>query len=89
MSHWKAILPAHQLLEVSYEDVIENREEVTRKMIDFAGLDWDNACLHHERNQRNVNTPSVWQVRQPIYKTSVERWRKFEPWLGEFSELLP
>jgi tetratricopeptide (TPR) repeat protein len=82
MDHWRKVLPTDRLLEVSYEDLIENREQNTRMMVEFAGLPWDDACLHHEQNTRNVNTPSVWQVRQPIYKTSVERWRRFEPWIG-------
>jgi len=87
MAHWKTVLPADSILDVDYEDLVANREDVTRKMIEFLGLDWEDSCLHHEHNERNVNTPSVWQVRQPIYKTSVERWRKFEPWLGEFEQL--
>jgi tetratricopeptide (TPR) repeat protein len=89
MAHWKSVAPSGRLLEVEYEDLVNHREPVTRRMVEFAGLPWDDACLHHERNPRNVNTPSVWQVRQPIYKTSVERWRKFEPWLREFRALLP
>jgi hypothetical protein len=87
MAHWRTVLPARQLLEIDYEDLIANREAVTRRMIEFAGLEWDDACLHHESNTRSVNTPSAWQVRQPIYKSSVERWRNFEPWLGEFNVL--
>lgn len=89
MDHWRSILPSEQLLEVSYEDLVERREDVTREMIDFAGLDWNDACLDHESNMRSVNTPSAWQVRQPIYKTSVERWKRFEPWIEPFDELLP
>ncbi len=88
MAYWKLVLPADRLLEVSYEELVENREEVTRRMIEFTGLAWSDSCLYPERNERTVNTPSVWQVRQPIYKSSVERWRKFEPWLGEFRELM-
>ncbi len=57
-----------------------------RRLIAFCRLTWDDACLAQERNSRVVKTPSLWQVRQPVYKTSVERWRRYEPWLGE---LLP
>jgi len=74
-------------MEVQYEDLIENREERTREMIAFAGLEWNDACLKHEKNDRIVRTPSLWQVRQPIYNTSVARWRRFEPWIPEFAEL--
>ena len=87
IAHWRRVLSPGQLLEVDYEDLIANRAAVTRRMIEFAGVEWDDVCLHHENNSRTVNTPSAWQVRQPIYSTSIERWRKFEPWLGELGEL--
>ena len=61
----------------------------TRRLIAFCGLDWDEACLAPERNQRVVKTWSMWQARHPVYKTSVERWRRYELWLGELRELLP
>jgi tetratricopeptide (TPR) repeat protein len=88
MEHWRKVLPADRLLEVDYEELVADRERVTRQMVDFCGLEWDDACLEPERNPRAVSTLSVWQVRQPVYRTSVERWRKFEPWLGEFKKLL-
>ena len=87
MQHWGVNLDPDDLLEVSYEDLVQNRELVTRRMIDFAGLDWSDSCLSHEKNERSVHTPSTWQVRQPIYSSSVERWRRFEPWLAEFQTL--
>ena len=68
--------------------MIAQPEAETRRLVDFCGLEWDEACLAPERNRRAVKTASLWQVRQPIYKTSVERWRRFEPWLGELRELL-
>ncbi len=61
----------------------------TRRLIAFCGLDWDDACLKPERNGRVVNTASQWQARQPVYDTSIERWRRYEPWLGELRELMP
>ena len=64
-------------------------EAETRRLIDFLGLPWDDACLAPENNARSVKTASVWQARQPVYRTSVERWRRYEPWLGELRELLP
>jgi len=87
VAHWRAVLPSNRFLEIDYEDLVSNREAVSRKLIDFVDLEWSPTCLHHEHNQRIVNTPSAWQVRQPIYNTSVERWRRFEPWLGAFEEL--
>ena len=89
MDHWRRALPADRFTEVEYETLVADREAQTRRLIAFCGLDWDEACLAPERNNRLVKTPSLWQVRQPVYTTSVERWRRYEPWLGELRELLP
>jgi len=88
MAHWRRILPPDCFMEVDYEALVADRERQTRRMIEFCGLDWDEACLRSESNQRAVTTASMWQARQPIYQTSVERWRRYEPWLGEFQRLL-
>ena len=63
------------------------QEATTRRIIDFCGLEWDDACLNFEKNNRTVNTPSNWQTRQTIYTTSIDRWRHYEPWLGALKEL--
>ena len=89
MRHWREVLPADRFLEVDYEALVSDREAQTRRLIAFCGLQWDDACLQPERNQRAVRTASVWQARQPVYRTSVERWRNYEPWLGALAELLP
>lgn len=89
VAHWRAVLPADRFLDVDYEDVVRDREATARRMIQFAGLDWDEACLHHDANARAVNTPSAFQVRQPIYRSSIGRWRRFEPWLGELRRVGP
>jgi tetratricopeptide (TPR) repeat protein len=88
MDHWKQTLKSDRFLEVRYEELLADRETSTRRLIDFCGLEWNEACLHPEQNQRPVKTASVWQVRQPVYSTSSERWRRYEPWLGSFRELL-
>ena len=87
MAHWRRVLPADRFLDVQYEELVADRDRVTRQMIDFCGLPWDEACMRPEENTRSVMTPSVWQVRQPVYKTSVARWKKCEPWLGSFAKL--
>ena len=87
MGHWRTVLPPNRLIEVSYEHLVADREPLTREMVAFCGLEWDEACLRPEDNARAVATPSVWQVRQPIYTTSVERWRRYKPWLGAFDRL--
>lgn len=88
MRHWIDCLPEDRVLHIRYEDLILEREETTRKLIRFCGVEWEDSCLQPEKNERSVLTPSVWQVRQPVYRTSLERWRNYEPWLGEFAELL-
>jgi tetratricopeptide (TPR) repeat protein len=88
MAHWRSTLPAGAFLEIDYEQLVADREPLTRKMIAFCGLDWHESCLHSERNRRPVQTASVWQARQPVYRTSVARWQRYEPWLGELRELL-
>jgi len=87
MEHWRKVLPADRFLDVQYEHLVSNRDQVTRQMIDFCGVDWNEACMKPEDNIRSVKTPSVWQVRQPVYRTSMQRWRKYESCLGAFAEL--
>jgi len=82
------VLPKETMLDVSYETLVEDRERVTREIVAFCGLEWSDACLHPEQNAGAVATPSVWQVRQPVYSTSIGRWRRFEPWLGPIGDLL-
>ncbi len=87
MQHWREVLPPDRFMEIDYEELVADPEPIIRKMIEFVGLDWDDACLRHDKNERAVRTPSVWQARQKVYKTSVERWRNYEPWLGALKEL--
>ncbi len=88
IDHWRSVLPAERFLEVDYEDLTRAPEPVIRRIIAACGLAWDNACLRPESNPRAVNTPSKWQARQPIYRTSVARWRRYEPWLGPLRALV-
>jgi hypothetical protein len=89
MEHWRSVLSPDRFMEVDYEAMVTEPEQQARRLIDFCGLDWDPACLHPEANRRGVRTASVWQVRQPIYRSSLERWRRYEPWLGSLRELMP
>lgn len=81
MAHWRQAMPL-RMLEVEYEAVVDDLEGQSRRMIDFLGLTWDEACLQFHRTQTTVLTPSLWQVRQPIYQRSVGRWRYYERHLG-------
>jgi tetratricopeptide (TPR) repeat protein len=88
IDHWRSVLPADRFIEVDYEELTRTPEPVIRRMIAACGLPWYDACLRPERNPRAVNTPSKWQVRQPIFINSVARWRRYEPWLGPLHELV-
>ena len=88
MAHWRAVLPADRFLDVDYETLVADQEAGTRRLIEFCGLAWDDACLRPEGNRRVVMTASSWQARQPVYRSSVARWRNYEEWLGELRELL-
>ena len=85
--HWRSVLPAEAFLDMNYEDLVSDRETQTRRLLEYLGLDWDERCLQPEQGERKVTTFSKWQVRQPVYQTSVERWKRYEPWLGAFKEL--
>jgi tetratricopeptide (TPR) repeat protein len=77
MKYWHEVLDI-PILDVVYEDLVENQEAMTRKMIDFCGLEWDDKCLSFYENKRDINTPSYDQVRKPMYKKSVARWKHYE-----------
>lgn len=82
MEHWRSELP-DRILDVDYEALVANQEAQSRRMLDHCGLAWEEACLDFHKNKSASATASAAQVRQPIYKTSVEKWRHYE------SELAP
>lgn len=82
MDHWRAVLPAGAFYEVQYEELVADHENQGRALLAYCGLEWDAACLDFHKTERNIRTASVTQVRQPIYNTSVARWRKYEAHLG-------
>ncbi|MBV8854161.1 MAG: sulfotransferase [Sinobacteraceae bacterium] len=86
--HWRRVLPPGRFLEVDYEELTHAPEAQIRRIIAACGLPWSDACLQPEKNPRAVRTPSKWQTRQPIYRNSVARWRRYEPWLGPLRALL-
>jgi tetratricopeptide (TPR) repeat protein len=87
MTHWQHTLPAEAMLDVAYEDLIEDQETWSRKMVEFVGLPWDPVCLDFHRTERTVSTFSKWQARQPISRSSVGRWRNYERFLGPLLSL--
>ncbi|HFD80755.1 MAG TPA: sulfotransferase family protein [Gammaproteobacteria bacterium] len=81
MQNWKSILGI-PMMEVRYEDMVADQEKVSRSLIEFCGLEWDDRCLRFHENERFVGTASFDQVRRPIYRSSVQRWKNYEPFLG-------
>lgn len=88
MEHWRKVLPAGAFLDVQYEDIVADQKAQARRMLDFCGLEWDDACLDFHKHKRAIRTASVTQVRQPIYNSSVERWRPYEKHLGPLLDAL-
>lgn len=85
MEHWKAALSI-PILDVNYEDLVSNQEEVTRKILKFCDLDWEENCLQFHKVKRTVDTASVDQVRQPLYTKSVQRWKHYEIYLDDLKK---
>jgi tetratricopeptide (TPR) repeat protein len=86
--HWLEVVPKDRMMAVRYSDLVNEQEASTRRVVEFCGLDWHPDCLRPDKNLRLVATPSSWQARQPLYRTSVERWRHYREHLGEFESLL-
>lgn len=85
MAHWRAALPL-PILEVRYEDIVADMENQSRRMVKHCGLDWDEGCLDFHGREAGVKTASFWQVRQPLYASSVGRWRRYREHLGALWE---
>ena len=82
MAHWRAVLPPGVMLEVQYEELVADFENHARRIVAFCGMEWDPRCLAFYETKRPVRTASVMQVREPIFASSIGRWREYEPWLG-------
>ncbi len=87
MTHWDEVLPDY-VLRVQHEDVVADLEAEVRRILDFCGLPFEEACLRYYETERNIRTPSSEQVRQPIFTDSVAQWRNFEPWLDPLKAAL-
>ena len=88
MEHWHLTLPGGTILDVPYEALVDDQEGWSRKMLAFIGLPWDARCLDFHQTSRAVATISHWQVRQKINKSSVERWRNYEKFIGPLRGLV-
>jgi tetratricopeptide (TPR) repeat protein len=82
MAHWRAVLPQNVMLDLDYEELVADPEGQARRIVAHCGLEWDARCLDFHRTERVVRTASTSQVRRPVYKSSVGRWRALAPFLG-------
>jgi tetratricopeptide (TPR) repeat protein len=87
MDHWKSVLDL-PILDVEYQEMVTNLEPVTRRMLEFVDAEWNSACLNFHKSDRFVSTSSYDQVRQPIYTSSVCRWRNYEKHIEPLKEIL-
>ncbi|MGY4308625.1 tetratricopeptide (TPR) repeat protein [Bradyrhizobium sp. USDA 4369] len=88
MEHWHAVLPPGVLMDVQYEDLVDDLEGVSRRVLAHCDLDWEEACLDFHRTERMVRTASLMQVREPLYRRSIGSWRRYEKHLGPLYEAL-
>lgn len=86
MAHWRAVLGTC-MIEVKYEEMVGNLEAETKKLLQFCNVEWDEKCLDFSRNEQAVFTASNWQVRQPLYQSSVGRWEHYRAHLGALLQL--
>ena len=89
MAYWREVIPQDRLFEFDYENMVAEQESMSRKLLAFVGLEWEDACLDFHKNERAVQTASIHQVREKIYTRSVERWRNYEPYIRPLLRLLP
>jgi len=87
MAHWKREFPG-RILEVDYETLVDAQEASSRQLLEFCGLPWNDACLNFESNQAPVSTASAIQVREPIYRSAIKRWKHYEAQLVDLQQLL-
>ena len=82
MRYWQEVLQI-EIYNCNYENLLNNQEEETRKLLDYCGLDWEDECLEFYKTKRAVQTASKAQVKQPIFKSSLGKWKNYEPFFGE------
>ncbi|HEX4027442.1 MAG TPA: sulfotransferase [Rhizomicrobium sp.] len=87
MRHWDEALPG-RILRVQHEDVVADLEGSVRRILDYCGLDFEQACMDFHKTRRSVRTPSSEQVRRPIFRDGLDQWTRFEPWLDPLKAAL-
>ena len=87
MDHWRAALPG-RFLDLGYEELVDRPEPAMRRLLEFSGLEWEDACRDFHLSGRPVHTASAHQVHRPIYRTAVRRWKRYEKHLGPLLKAL-
>ncbi|MEX0319548.1 MAG: sulfotransferase [Ruegeria sp.] len=88
MQHWRHVLPATAFHELHYEALVADTEQEARSLLQYCGLDWDERCLDFHKSRRRVRTASLSQVRQPVYRGSIEKWRRYQDHLQPLHDIL-
>jgi sulfotransferase family protein len=88
MEHWRTVLSPGVMIEVHYEELVADLEDQARAIVDHCRLEWDDSCLAFHQTQRPVKTASAVQVREPVYRTSIGRWRRYENFLQPLIQAL-
>ncbi|WP_052657390.1 sulfotransferase family protein [Thalassospira sp. HJ] len=88
MHHWRQVLPADRFIEVDYENVIDDLGTEARRLIDFVGLEWDDACMEFHKTKRQIRTHSAMQVRNPIYRDGLKNWEPYANYLQPLLDTL-
>jgi tetratricopeptide (TPR) repeat protein len=87
MAHIDEVLPG-RIYRIHYERMVDDTQSEVRRLLDYCGLPYEDACLRFHENKRAISTASSEQVRQPIFAEAVDQWRKYEPWLGPLRHAL-
>lgn len=87
MQHWQSLFP-EQIYNISYENLVEQQLDESKKLLSACNLNWDDNCLSFYKSKSVVSTASKWQVRRPIYKTSVKKWKNYEKYIGDLTDNL-
>ena len=88
MEHWRAVLPRGCMIEVNYEEIVEDLPGQVRRLLEFLDLPWDERCLTFHETERFVRTASQSQVRQPLYSASIGRWHRYTNYAAPLIEAL-
>ena len=87
MAHWEKVFPG-EIFNLQYEELVMDQDRISKQLIDYVGLEWDEKCVDFHKNERNVMSPSNLQVRQPMYENSIDRWKPYEKHLQPLIEVL-